>query len=208
MFNVTIIRLRDIFKFIFLIILIYVVSSCFIKKASINKFTNKMVNLNTTDWIKLGINTQSVAIKNISTSMNTNEHNKVNSNNFAIENILKLGFKGFYIESKDENIGQEENDLVDNNQIATEIVQEASVQEKIQTDVSTQVVTENPIQESYNKQYNGVKIKNETSYELTDNILNIDSLDIDNKNIIIFHTHTCESYTEGENSKYTATRKF
>ena len=61
--------------------------------------------------------------------------------------------------------------------------------------------------EKYNKEYNGIKIKNETSYELTDEILNPNNLDIRKDNVTIFHTHTCESYTQSENYKYTPSRK-
>ena len=70
------------------------------------------------------------------------------------------------------------------------------------------MVTPNPIKEVYNKEYNGIKIKNETDFELTDDILNCDNLSIDTNNVIIFHTHTCESYTQTEKYQYEESRKF
>ena len=69
----------------------------------------------------------------------------------------------------------------------------------------TEVVTVNPLQERYDRDYNGVKIKNETEFELTDEILNPDGLSINKNNIIIFHTHTCESYTQSENYSFEQT---
>lgn len=75
------------------------------------------------------------------------------------------------------------------------------------TGVTTEVVTQNPITESYNVQYGKVKIKNQTTYNLTEEILKPD-ITIDNKNIMIFHTHSCESYTSSEKYPYTPTRKF
>ena len=42
-----------------------------------------------------------------------------------------------------------------------------------------------------------MKIKNETSYTLTEDMLKPD-ITIENKNIILFHTHSCESYTSSE----------
>ena len=45
-------------------------------------------------------------------------------------------------------------------------------------------------------------------HELTDDMLNPNNLEINNKNVLIFHTHTCESYTESEDYKYTPSRKF
>ena len=70
----------------------------------------------------------------------------------------------------------------------------------------TEVVTENPLQDRYDRDYNGVKIKNETDFELTDYILNPENLNINTSNILIFHTHTCESYTQSELYSYEETR--
>ena len=74
------------------------------------------------------------------------------------------------------------------------------------TEVETEVVTSQPLADRYDREYNGVKIKNETEFELTDNILNPNDLDINTSNILIFHTHTCESYTQSENYSYEPTR--
>ena len=77
------------------------------------------------------------------------------------------------------------------------------------TDVlKTEVVTVNPLQERYDRDYNGVKIKNETDFELTDDILNPEDLSINKNNIIIFHTHTCESYTQSENYSFEQTGSY
>ena len=73
--------------------------------------------------------------------------------------------------------------------------------------VETQIVTKNPISESFNNEINGVKIKNETSFDIPDDIMNTE-LDIDKNNILIFHTHTCESYTPSETYPYEQTGNF
>ena len=72
--------------------------------------------------------------------------------------------------------------------------------------VKTEVIT-NPITESYNVEYGKVKIKNETDYELTQEMLTPD-ITIENKNIILFHTHSCESYTSSEAYPYTPTGNY
>ena len=52
-----------------------------------------------------------------------------------------------------------------------------------------------------------IKIKNETNFSLSQEILN-PNIDFSNKtNIIIFHTHTCESYTQTKENSYIASRK-
>ena len=73
--------------------------------------------------------------------------------------------------------------------------------------MKTEVITNNPIKETYNTEYGKVKIKNETDYTLTQEMLTPD-ITIENKNIILFHTHSCESYTSSEAYPYTPTGNF
>lgn len=72
---------------------------------------------------------------------------------------------------------------------------------------STEVI-KSSYKESYNFETQGVKIKNESKYDL--NTLNLLSSNckVNNKNVIIFHTHTCESYTQTENNKYDASGNY
>ena len=73
--------------------------------------------------------------------------------------------------------------------------------------VSTQVI-ENNVPNNYTNNYNGVEIKNSTDYELTEAMINPENLSINTNDIIIFHTHTCESYTQSENYKYEESGNF
>ena len=75
--------------------------------------------------------------------------------------------------------------------------------QQAQVGLQTQVI-ENNVPNKFTNQYNGVYIKNETSYNLTEEILKPE-VTVNNKNIMIFHTHTCESYTETEKFNYTQT---
>ena len=79
--------------------------------------------------------------------------------------------------------------------------------EEAQTGLETEVITNNPIQEKSNAQYGKVKINNQTDYSLTEEMLNPD-ITIENKNILLFHTHSCESYTSSEKYPYTPTGNF
>ena len=74
--------------------------------------------------------------------------------------------------------------------------------------LSTEVVSENNISESYNTLYGSVKIKNETSFELTEDILTPDVEYTNVSDIVIFHTHTCESYTATEENLYVASGNY
>lgn len=78
-----------------------------------------------------------------------------------------------------------------------------NIVEQAQTGLQTQVV-ENNVPNKYTNEYNGVKIKNETKYELTEEMLKPE-IEVNSKNIMIFHTHTCESYTQSEKYTYEQT---
>ena len=78
--------------------------------------------------------------------------------------------------------------------------------EEIKTDLKTEIVESN-VPSKYSTEYEGVKIRNETNYKLTKEILR-PNITLNTKNILIFHTHTCESYTSSEKYKYKPTGNF
>jgi len=69
------------------------------------------------------------------------------------------------------------------------------------------VITNNPIKENYTNEFGKVKIKNETDYQLTNEMFTSE-VPIQNKNILLFHTHSCESYTSSEKYPYTQTGNY
>lgn len=75
--------------------------------------------------------------------------------------------------------------------------------EQAQTGLSTQVLPNN-VPTRFTNSYHGVEVRNETSYQLTEEILTPD-ITVSRENIMIFHTHTCESYTPSEAYPYTQT---
>lgn len=70
------------------------------------------------------------------------------------------------------------------------------------TDVTTQEIKENNITATFTNEASGVKIKNQSQCELTQEILNPDFELSNKKDVILFHTHTCESYTPTETFPY------
>lgn len=211
MFNVTVIKGKDLIKILLVVITIYIFSRFILKKISVNEFFNYKVNINICEFSKLGINTESNIIKNISKYNQENEKTEdveEGAKKISTEYILRVGSNLFKTKEQDKteeieeqqpqtNINEEENkqEISQTNEIITD------------TNVQSKVVTQSPIAEKYNKEYNGIKIKNETSYEITNDIFNTEDLNINTKNIIIFHTHTCESYTQSENYTYEPSRK-
>lgn len=210
MFNITVIRLKDVIKILAIVIVFYIVSSFFIKNDYIcNKF-NKNIGINVADIMKFSINEESEIFKVVMGGENQEKTEEVEADfkSTFSKKIFNLSSNIFNTKAKDIEVGQDKNESLDKQNLSeTEEQKEASTEEVVTDNKETKVVTKNPITEKYNKEYNGIKIKNETSYELTDDMLNPGNLEIDKKDIIIFHTHTCESYTMTENYKYEPSRK-
>lgn len=76
--------------------------------------------------------------------------------------------------------------------------------EEAKTGVSTEVI-ESGIENKFTNAYGSVQIKNGTKYDLTEEILTPNFELTNKKDIIIYHTHTCESYTPTENYNYEQT---
>ena len=85
---------------------------------------------------------------------------------------------------------------------------EIAVDEKIEVADSTEVISIRNKKEIFTNNYGSVKIKNESRYILTDEMM-APFIDFNNKqDILIFHTHTCESYTQTPNHEYIATGNY
>ncbi len=203
MFNVTVLKMKDIRKYmlgmVITIIAIIAISKYFPQNAKEEKMVQKLVSENAMI---------SCLDQTIPTMSNINEEYKkiaeeedeITEDTF-LQEILKTQIstiKGMENIEKKEKLANQKQE------------QESETEEKIevaQTDLATQVITNNPIKENYNTEYGKVKIKNETEYELTNEMLQPD-ITIENKNIVLFHTHSCESYTSSEAYPYTPTGNF
>lgn len=95
------------------------------------------------------------------------------------------------------NQGSENNTNIDDN----------SNLEQISTKLATEIISSKNKTDKYTDVYKTVKIKNESKYTLTEEIL-MPNVNFKNKNIIIYHTHTCESYTPTEANQYEASGNY
>ena len=74
--------------------------------------------------------------------------------------------------------------------------------------VATSVISEKNKTDKVTNTYGTVKIKNETDFNLTEELLTPD-VELDNKkDVLLFHTHTCESYTQSEKYNYEMTGNY
>jgi stage II sporulation protein P len=88
------------------------------------------------------------------------------------------------------------------------IIGETTNIEQVETNVETTTIEENNITPKYNSEYGTVKVKNESNKEITEDILTPNISLEDKKDVIIFHTHTCESYTPTEKFNYEMTGSY
>lgn len=86
----------------------------------------------------------------------------------------------------------------------TEIV-EADEDEEDNYEIEREV---GELKESYTNSYGTVKIKNDTDIKLTESMLTPDYTPENCKDVIIYHTHTCESYTPTAENTYKASGNF
>lgn len=74
--------------------------------------------------------------------------------------------------------------------------------------METTVIEANNKKDVYTDIYQSVQIKNESQYSLTEEMVMPNAKYSDTKDIIIYHTHTCESYTPTEDSQYVSTGNY
>ena len=231
MFNVAVIRLKDLIRFSFLVIVVIAIiyfSSRFLYKKNLKKINiGQKVSANLSEYVKQAVNTELPEVEKEAkkTEESEKKENKllnaiiglelgvINAKEKVVENIQSSEQVGQNIKSTneddDKNKAEKEEQESEKAESSHETDSEGEADvELAKGDLKTEVITQNPIADAYTKKYKGVKIKNETSFDLTDEDLNPEKLKIDKSNIIIFHTHTCESYTSSKKYTYSPTGNF
>lgn len=208
MFNVTVLKIGDIIKYlvgISIIVMLMVFTARYFSSTKENKNTKNFKILQANSLTKC-MEQEIPAMASINSENDTQEKNETSQNNY-LEQFLQTEISSI----KGIQEAEEKVEVEDKNKNQNETTQNAETRNDVQlaqsTNTQTEVVTPNPISENYNVQYGNVKIKNQTTYNLTEDILKPD-IKIDNKNIVIFHTHSCESYTSSEKYPYTQTGNF
>ena len=197
MINLAVLNLKDIGRYlvkvttIFLLLFLSfkIISNVNIKRITMAVEINDEVLLKCIDDNIPGIN------QNKNKEDMTKIQTKISSEN-PLKMILvsQIGMINTIIKQDEENKENKEN---------KELEEEKIEVEKAKTGLETQVI-ENNVPNKFTNTYDTVQIKNGTQYNLTEEMLTPD-VEINNKKIIIFHTHTCESYTPTEEYNYEQT---
>ena len=203
MFNVTIINAKSSLKRIAVVLILTIITFYLAQIA--NNIRNDGIKLSyISEKFISCLDIEIPAISNINKDSNTKikEDGEEKEKNFS-ERILRVELSKMKAVEK----SQEENNIEISENVESNITEPQDEENTNIEEVKIETVTQNPIKESSNLEIAGVKIKNETSYEINEEILS-NTLEINKKNIVIFHTHTCESYTPSEAYNYEQTGNF
>jgi hypothetical protein len=197
MLNITVINKKDIFKFsVKAIILVCVIAFItFYSEKDKEKHAQGSILSQTIDHAGKRISEYSFlqcldivipGIKQIDIKLDVNKTStiqKILNVEFSMANKIKLP-DGTHV--KMEDLSDEDKD---------------ELNLEIPEGVKTEVI-ENSVKPKYTNSYGSVQIKNETEFGLTDDMLIPDVEIKKSKNILIYHTHTCESYTPSDKYQY------
>ena len=221
MFNVAVLKMKDILKYltgiILTVLVIFFASKGMVKNNENNNNDDniiqklgKKINLFEENSMLYALDQTIPVISNVN-----DEYKNIAKEDDEVqdESMLQMilgsqinSIKGMENIEKSKNVEESgENNGDDVKESANENNEENVVASE---EVQTEVITPNPISDGSNTKIGSVKIKNETDYQITEDMFNTDDFTIDNKNIILFHTHSCESYTSSEKYPYMPTGNF
>lgn len=221
MINLAVINLKELLNLIFKIFIgiIILIIIC-----------NLFVNIKNGNYLKI----EEIKGKNFYQCLNVIDKNFLISKYYNSENIeRKSGIKRLLVseltilgteEELMEKENQEEVEKPNNETASQETVNEQNLNQELENNanvvvddnsnleqtspkLATEIISSKNKIDKYTDVYKTVKIKNESKYTLTEEILT-PNVDFKNKNIIIYHTHTCESYTPTDTNQYEASGNY
>ena len=200
MVNLTVVNLKDVIKYLVkvtLVIVIIVAITRFFCSIKNNKTENLSTQQNLIYAIKEVIPGVKQFFKTDNNTINIGDTYKI-----ALNSELEIAKK---ITSRTQTSTREEETIIEEQENNNENTIIENV-ENIQTGVATEVLDSK--YNMYSSELYGVKIKNESIHQLIETEYNMNNSIPNKNNILIFHTHTCESYTASENYQYQSTGNY
>ena len=199
MINLAVINLRDIIKFLKFFFIILIVMILLIKSISSVKIENMGLS-------KIDFKAEKIIGNELVLAKYSNDN--VDKEKSLFKNILESEF-AILTEAEEELMELENQEELKEMEIeVSEIEKEVQEETVINEKVITKVIEEKNKKDVFTNTYNNVKIKNESKYNLTKEMLEPNYSLLNKKDLIIYHTHTCESYTPSEQNSYTASGNF
>lgn len=192
--NIAVINVKDLFryilKFLLIISIIFFITKL-LKAVDLKK--QKISIKENSNNIKKQINEYTftkcldISIPLMEYGKEENEKEKI----FTNSKILAMGASIL-----DESILKNTDLVIDEKELTIddteELVNKVSM---LPENVTTEAVQENNITPKVTSSYGNVQINNQSDYEITEDMLIPDAEITNKKDILIYHTHTCESYT-------------
>ncbi len=200
MINLAVIELKDIIKYLVKLTILIV---CVVMLTKYFSGFKTKLNIDKSSFLSC-LDAVIPSIKNV----NKKEESITGQTNKGIDPLkMALSVELSMIDSVEAN-GEETNTIqndIKEDDVTKEAEEDTVVEAK--TGLKTEVEP-NDVPEKYTSEYNGVKIRNETdNIKLTKEMLE-PNVDVNTKNILIYHTHTCESYTPTKENTYKASGNF
>lgn len=219
MFKVTVINIKEITKYLIgvscTIFIVGILAKTFSESNKSDFFhenTKKMIDkINEQSLIEV-LNNEIPGIDEINyetkLAVDEDDHSKEGE---ISDQILDLGLGKIYYNDENKNVKESEtnkdNTSENNEEQSQDNVTNNEVKVASTENAQTEVVTKNPLKNVVTNTFQLVNIKNESCIPLNDDILN-PNISFSNKSILIYHTHTCESYTQSDKYQYTPTGNY
>lgn len=193
--NIAVINLKDMFKYFFRILIIICVILFIIKGLKKIDTTKQEESIKETISNKTKQINEYSFLNCLDLSISLMSYDKTNEN--KEENILTNGKilamgAGIF----DESVFEQSGLVINKEDLSIDDVEELANQvAELPYNVKVESVDENNIKPKVTSSYGTVQINNQSDYEITEQML-VPDVEIKNKrDILIYHTHTCESYT-------------
>lgn len=192
--NIAIINAKDLFKYIIKILIIISIILFLIEGIkNINSFLQGKTIKQTIEQTTPRVNEYSF-LECLDLSMSLMSYTKIENKNEKLLTTNKILTMGSGI--LDESIIKNTDLIINENELTIDDAEELSNQTAVlPNNVTTQSVEENNIAPRVTTSYGTVQINNQSDYEITEDTLNPNIEITNKKDILIYHTHTCESYT-------------
>lgn len=198
--KITVINLKKIIKYIFIFFIIIILLALVLKllpKKEVEEKKEKSTTL--IECLKYELPITRVIEENCEESIKPIFGVKILSMQIGIfDNIIR-------------NTDNDELEIISQPEETYEDIEEAKLINEGNGDLEnkeTKVISENNINEKYTNKYQNIKINNQTSYDISGILENASYNFNDSRNVIMYHTHTCESYTPTENYNYEMTDSY
>lgn len=201
MINLAVIEIKDVMKYLVKITIILTIVMTITRYFSSLK--GKTINPSEELGKQTFLSCLDITIPGIKENNSQETSSNINNNSNQKPDILKMALEAelgmidnLTKKKEEQQEGKEDIEKEENDEELSEA----------KTGLTTEVQESN-VPQKFTVTSGSVKIKNETDIKLTKEMLK-PTVNINMNNLLIYHTHTCESYTQSEKYKYKASGNF